>query len=70
MRDWLRAKRTEAGLTMKEMGDKLGISESYYSMIESGDRQKKMDVTLAAGLSAALNMPIAEIIARDNAPEN
>lgn len=65
MRNWLKEKRLAKGMTMRDMSEKLGISESYYSMIESGDRQKKMDVTLVAGLSVALGMQITEIIERD-----
>ena len=62
MREWLKTLRVEKGCTMKEMGDKLHISESYYCAIENGDRQKKMDVTLAAGLAEAFGVPIARII--------
>ena len=62
MREWLRNSRFEKGLTMKEMGSKLGISESYYSSIEAGQRQKKMDLTLVAALSAILDIPVAEIV--------
>lgn len=61
MREWLKKARSEKGLTMKEMANKLGISESYYSLIENGERQKKMDLLLMSGLSAALNIPIAKI---------
>ena len=62
MREWLRNSRTEKGLTMKDMGTKLGISESYYCSIETGTRQKKMDLTLVAGLSVVLGIPVAEIV--------
>lgn len=58
MREWLRNLRTEKGMTMKELGKKLGISESYYCAIENGERQKKMDVVLVAGLSSALGVPM------------
>lgn len=66
MRDWLTKARTEKGLTMKQMGERLDITESYYSMIESGTRQKKMDLTLVAKLSTVLEIPIAEISALEN----
>lgn len=65
MREWLKTLRAEKGYTMKEMGDKLHISESYYCAIENGDRQKKMDVTVAAGLAEAFGVPIAHIIELD-----
>ena len=61
MREWLRNARVEKDLTMKELGAKLGISESYYCGIENGARQKKMDITLVAAPSVALDMPVAVI---------
>lgn len=61
MREWLKNLRVEKRLTMKEMAGKLGISESYYCSIENGDRQKKMDIVVAAGLSAILEVPLADI---------
>ena len=62
MRDWLKEKRAEKKLTMKELGAKLGISESYYCAIEKGDRQKKMDMMLVTGIATALNMPVSEVV--------
>lgn len=63
MREWLKTARTEKRLTMKEMGTKLGISESYYCSIENGSRQKKMDIGLVAAIAAILGAPM-EAIAR------
>lgn len=63
MRDWLIKARTEKGLTMKQMSKALDVSESYYSMIEAGNRQKRMDLTLVSKLSTVLGIPIAEISA-------
>ena len=67
LRVWLKDMRIEKGLTMKEVGAQLGISESYYCAIEAGDRQKKMDVTLAAGIATVFGRPIAEIVALETA---
>lgn len=61
MRSWLKEARQKSGFTMKQMGQKLGITESYYCTIESGERQKNMDISLVSGLSSALGIPIAEI---------
>lgn len=63
MREWLAKARNEKGLTMKQMGEMLDISESYYSMIEAGDRQKRMDLTLVSKLSTVLDMSISDIAA-------
>ena len=66
MREWLKNSRTEKKLTMKELGLKLGVSESYYCSIEAGTRQKKMDLTLVAALSSALDLPIAVIVQKES----
>lgn len=65
MREWLKSLRTEKGLTMKDMGQKLCISESYYCAIEKKERQKKMDIALASGIAAIFEIPIAEVVALD-----
>lgn len=63
MRDWLKISRKEKGITMSELANKLDISESYYCLIENGERQKRMDISLLTKLADALNIPIAEIVA-------
>ena len=62
MRDWLKEKRTERGLTMAQMAERLDLTESYYSLVESGKRQQKMDIVLAAKLSTVLAFPIDQIV--------
>ena len=62
MRTWLRELRNNKNLTMKDMGSKLGVSESYYCAIEAGTRQKKMDMSLAAGLASILDVSVYEIV--------
>ena len=65
MRDWLKEKRTEKGLTMDELAKAIGISESYYKRIENGERQRKMDIRLALKLCKILDISIEEIIAKE-----
>lgn len=62
MRDWLRDARTEKGMTQLDVAKKLNISEAYYSYIESGERQKKMEITLATKLSGILGIPVQRIV--------
>lgn len=62
LRDWLKEKRTAKGLTMAAMAEKLDLTESYYSLIEAGKRQQKMDIVLVGKLSAVLSIPVAEIV--------
>lgn len=50
---------------MKELSERLGISEGYYCYIEQGVRQKKMDIVLIGGLSSALNIPMSEVVRQE-----
>lgn len=67
MREWLKEKRIEAGATMDEMASGLNISTAYYSMIESGERQKKMDITLASKLATIFGMTLSEVVKLEEA---
>lgn len=51
MRRYLRELREELGYTQLEISKKLNISESYYSLIENGERQKKLDMTMTKKLA-------------------
>lgn len=62
MREWLRDARQGRGLTMKQLADNLHISESYYCSIENGYRQRDMDISLVSKISAALKMPVKQIL--------
>lgn len=62
MRDWLKDARKEAGLTCKEMGNRLGISEAMYFRIETGERQPNMSLETAVKISRILKLPIMTII--------
>ncbi|MBQ1314484.1 MAG: helix-turn-helix transcriptional regulator [Clostridia bacterium] len=62
MREWLGPARMAKGLSQAEMAEKLGISESYYSCIEAGKRQKKMDITLVTKLAVVLELPLGRVI--------
>lgn len=62
MREWLKEKRINKGMTMKQMAEKLDISEGYYSYIENGERQKHMDITLVSKLSVIFSLPIQQIV--------
>ena len=57
----IREARREAGMTQKELADAIGVTEAYYCMIEGGDRQKKLDLTLALRLGNVLGLPIDEV---------
>lgn len=62
MRKWLFELRKQKALTMKEVSSRLGISESYYSLIESGARQKHMDIYLLVQIADLFERPILRLI--------
>ena len=62
MRDWLLSARQEKGMTQLDVAKRLDISEAYYSYIESGGRQKKMDIALAAKMSVIFGIPLETIV--------
>ena len=69
MRQWLVDLRNSLGLTLKEMGAELNISESYYLMIEQGKRQKRMDITLIKQISHVSGKTMEEIIKMETGGE-
>ncbi|WP_341646320.1 helix-turn-helix domain-containing protein [Thauera sp. SDU_THAU2] len=36
---WLRERRKSRGLTMRELGERLGVAHSYVQKVESGERR-------------------------------
>ena len=67
MRDWMEKARKGCGFTMKVTATKLGISESYYSMIERGERQQNLDIALAAKMSSVFGVSLEYIVNQANA---
>lgn len=61
MRDYLVRLRSEKGLSQQDVADKLGITRQYYQMIETGERQKHLDLSLAGGLAVLLGVTIMDI---------
>ena len=61
MREWLKKQRTDKGMTMKEVGAKLGVSESYYCAIENGSRKAELSLPMAKKLSEVFGVTVDEI---------
>lgn len=64
-REWLRKMRKDRDWTQQELSKKLGISQQYYCLIESGKRQGNIDLKILLGLSAAFGCHINEILERE-----
>ena len=65
MRDWMGMARKGCGYTMKVAATKLGISESYYSMIERGERQQKLEIALAVKMSGVFDVSLEYIVTQE-----
>lgn len=62
MREYLVGLREECGLSQQDVSKTLNISSQYYSMIERGERQPKMEITLAVQLSNIFNISVQKFI--------
>lgn len=65
MRTWLKEERVKQRLTQKQAADAIGVTESFYSLVEADKRQKKMDISLAVKLANVLGMEVNEIVRRE-----
>ena len=62
MREYMRLQRLKIGLKQTEVAEAAGISKSYYSDIERGNRQKNIDITMLAKLAVPLRLTISDMI--------
>ena len=62
MRCYLRSRRMKINSTMNDMAKKLDISESYYSLIENGDRQADMSLSIMEKLAKAFEVSVQTIV--------
>ena len=46
---------------MQEVADAFGITRQYYEMIESGERQRKIDFTLVTKISTLFGISLERI---------
>lgn len=70
MREWLKNLREAKGLTMKETGAALGVSESYYCAIENGTRKKDMSLGLVSGLASVFGVSVSDVVSMETAGQN
>lgn len=64
MREWLIKLRGET--SQEDIAKKLGITQQYYSYIETGERQKKMDIQICEKIASIFNISVADIIRYEN----
>lgn len=62
MRNWLKEKRIEKGMSQQNVAEKLEMTQQYYNLIENDERKKDLDVSLLTKLSNIFEIPVEEII--------
>lgn len=62
MRTYLKELRKKAGLTQKDVAEKIGIGASTYTMLELGERQKDMNLSLAEKLAEVFDVSLSQIV--------
>lgn len=61
MRQYLVDLRLQHGLSQQEVANRLGISRQYYQMIESGERQKHLALSLASSFAVLYGVSVMDI---------
>ena len=65
MREWLKKLRIEKKLTQQSIADKTGMSLSNFNLIENGERQKDLDLSLIIKLAKIFGVSVDYIIAEE-----
>ena len=60
MREWLIKLRGNA--SQGDIAKKLGITQQYYSYIENGERQKKMDIQICEKIAQVFGISVEDVI--------
>ena len=66
MRKWLKELREERGIKQNEIAAKIGVAQSYYSLIENGERKKDMPISMVKKLASVFQVPVEVILERES----
>lgn len=58
LRKWLQILREKKQLSQQNVADFLSVTRQYYNLIENGERQKDLDLSLVVKLSEFLGVSI------------
>ena len=67
MREYLKELRKSKGLSQQATADSLDMAQSYYSAIETGERQSDMNLSVVQKLAAFFEVSVEYIIERETA---
>ena len=62
VREYLTELRKHKGMTQQDVATAVGVSRQYYNLIENGERQRRMDILLAAKIATTFEVSIMEIV--------
>lgn len=65
MREYLKTLRTDKKLTQADIAKELDISESYFCLIENGERKQEMSLSMLCKLAEVLGVPLSDLIAAE-----
>lgn len=65
MREFLKCLRKERKLTQVEISKRMGISQQYYNMIETGERNERMSLETAMNIAKVLDLEPLDFIKRE-----
>lgn len=66
MRKYLKTLREQQSLSQQQIAQKIGISQNYYSMIENGERQKDLDLSIATKLAEIFGVTVEWIAEQES----
>ena len=66
MRTYLKELRKKAGFTQNDVAERIGIGASTYTMIELGERQKDMNLSLVEKLADIFGVSVGEIAEQES----
>lgn len=67
MRDYLVTLRKERNESQQDVANAINVSRQYYSLIENGERQKKMDTTIVFTLASHFGISAADLLEMEQA---
>ena len=65
MREWLKELREKNNLTQQNVAERSGVTQQYYSLIENGERQADMSLSMARKLADIFGVPIEKILEKE-----
>ena len=66
LREYLKKLRQDMRMSQQAVADKMGVYQSYYNMIETGERQADMSLSVMQRLAAVFSVPVEYILEQES----